>query len=192
MDLSNIKKMGYVGMNTSKLADISEIVSSIAIVVTLVFLTVQMQQNTRAIEASARQGAANADAQQLIQVINHPEMAADISEMSDATVVKVHFNSILFMRNRENEWAQHKSGVMDDATWVRLRASTAYVLQDERMRNWWINGGNILFDPEFIAEVNAELQKTPVTNLGTKEALRALILSPAEYQEFLEANKPGG
>jgi len=50
-------------MNTSRLADISEIMSSIAIVITLIFLTVQMHQNTRAIEATARQGASDSDAQ---------------------------------------------------------------------------------------------------------------------------------
>ena len=40
-------------MNTSKLADISEIVSSIAIVVTLVYLTIQVQQNTLALRDQA-------------------------------------------------------------------------------------------------------------------------------------------
>jgi hypothetical protein len=35
-------------MNTSKLADISEIVSSIAILATLIYLTIQVQQNTLA------------------------------------------------------------------------------------------------------------------------------------------------
>ena len=42
-------------MNTSKLADISEIVSSIAIVATLIYLTIQVQQNTEALHASQRQ-----------------------------------------------------------------------------------------------------------------------------------------
>lgn len=44
-------------MNLSDLASISEIVGSIAILVTLVFLALQIRQNTRAIEASASQDA---------------------------------------------------------------------------------------------------------------------------------------
>ena len=41
-------------MNTSKLANISEIVSSIAIAVTLVFLTIQVNQNTQSTQAATR------------------------------------------------------------------------------------------------------------------------------------------
>jgi hypothetical protein len=48
-------------MNTSKLADFSEIISSIAIVITLIFLTIQMKQNTQAIHAVGVQGALEAD-----------------------------------------------------------------------------------------------------------------------------------
>ena len=42
-------------MNTSKLADISEILSSLAILATLVYLTIQVQQNTEALQANQRQ-----------------------------------------------------------------------------------------------------------------------------------------
>jgi len=42
-------------MDRSKLADLSEIVSSIAIVITLIFLTVEVRQNTNALHAQSRQ-----------------------------------------------------------------------------------------------------------------------------------------
>ena len=131
-------------MNTSKLADMSEIVSSIAILITIVFLMLQMQQNTKAIEASARQGASDADAQQVIQVMNN----------SDDAAIKTFYNAILYMRNRENEWAQYKNGVMDEITWHRLRSSLALFLSNEKNNNWWVNVGNGLFNPEFVEEVN--------------------------------------
>ena len=38
-------------MNTANLADISEIIGSMAVVITLIFLVLQMRENTRAIKA---------------------------------------------------------------------------------------------------------------------------------------------
>lgn len=61
-------------MNTSSLADISDIVGSIGIVITLIFLVLQMRENTRAIKASTRQAARDADAEALVSGIDHPEI----------------------------------------------------------------------------------------------------------------------
>jgi hypothetical protein len=55
-------------MNTSKLADISEIVSSIAIVVTLIILISEVRGNTEAIELSATSLASD-DFTQAMQVL---------------------------------------------------------------------------------------------------------------------------
>jgi hypothetical protein len=176
-------------MNTSRLADFSEIVSSIAIVITLIFLTIQMQQNTRAIEATTRQGASDADAQQLIQLINYPETAIGYSkpELDDEEITRMFFSLTLYFRNRESEWAQYQDGVLDEATRIRFRASFASILQYEYIRNWWVNHGVNAFDPEFVAEVNAELPNIPISKITRLAFMHSVFASPAEHQRLLEA-----
>ena len=61
-------------MNTSKVADIAEIVSSIAILITLIFLVIQMQQNTAAIQGNTRTATFTADFENLHKSVDHPEI----------------------------------------------------------------------------------------------------------------------
>ena len=51
--ISNLQQQikGEIKMNTANLADISEIIGSMAVVITLIFLVLQMRENTRAIKA---------------------------------------------------------------------------------------------------------------------------------------------
>ena len=138
-------------MNTSNLADISDIIGSMGIVITLIFLVLQMRENTRAIKASTRQAARDADAQNLITGIEHPIIALSVSklEMTDEDAVQRTLWLILFCRSRENDWLQYQHGVMDEATWKRYTGAITTTFRSEQSRNWWVNYGSSAFDPGF-------------------------------------------
>ena len=57
-------------MNRSKLADLSEIISSVAIVVTLIYLTVEVRQNTNALHAQSRESVLVAGHTELFTLID--------------------------------------------------------------------------------------------------------------------------
>ena len=173
-------------MNTSRLADVSEIVSSIAIVITLIFLTLQTKQNTRAIEATTRHAALIEDTQFLTNAINHPEIILSWTKpkLTSEEIIRLNESLILFFRNRESDFAQYQQGVMDKPTWERYISSITSVLLWERTRNWWYNM-SAAFDPDFVAEVNRLLDKSPIYQGQSREWINALYKSPVEYQKMI-------
>ena len=108
-------------MNTSNLADLSEIIGSIAVVITLIFLVLQMRENTRAIKASTRQAARDAETQMVTTAIDHPSTVLGWTkqELTDEELIQYIFWLIGYFRNRENDWLQFQRGVMDEASWNR-------------------------------------------------------------------------
>jgi len=177
-------------MNASKLADISEIVSSIAIVITLVFLTLQMQQNTQAIEATSRQGALGSDTNFLVQAVNNPEtiLAWSKPELTDKEAIKLNESLILFFRNRENDFAQYQRGVMDGSTWNRYTSSIRSLFAFERVRNWWSNLSAQYFDPGYVSEVNRILAQSPVYHGQIQHFVMAAFEKPDEYQRIMQSS----
>lgn len=174
-------------MNISNLADISEIIGSIAVVITLIFLVLQMRENTRAIKASTRQSARDADSQAIIAAIEHPGaiLAWTKPEMTDEEAVQHTFWLTLFFRNRENDWFQYQRGVMDKDTWERYKSSITATFMSERNRNWWFNWGTLVFNPDYVAQVNSVLEKTPTHKEQVQDRFRAWCASPEEYQRLL-------
>ena len=59
-------------MNITKVAAWSEIVSSVAVLATLVYLAVQVQQNTTALRAQTHQAMFDGDRDMLTTLVNNP------------------------------------------------------------------------------------------------------------------------
>lgn len=173
-------------MNTSNLADISEIIGSMAVVITLIFLVIQMRENTRAIKASTRQAARDAEAQIVATTIEHPitVLGWTKQELTDEELVQYVFWMVGYFRNRENDWFQLQRGVMDEASWNRYLSALTGLFTYERNRNWWINYGTIAFHPEFVKQVNSIMEKTTPDKHMAQDRWRAWIKSPEEYQRL--------
>lgn len=173
-------------MNTSNLADISQIIGSIAIVITLIFLVMQLRENTRAIKASTRQAARDAEAQVVITSIEHPGMllAWSKQELTDEEVIQHFLWLVGYFRNRENDWFHFRGGVMDDTSWNRYLSALTGIFSHEKNRNWWINYGTMAFNPEFVEQVNSILEKSPVHHVPAQDKYRAWFESPNEFQRI--------
>ena len=92
-----------------------------------------------------------------------------------------------FFRNRENDWFQYQRGVMDDATWKRYISSMTGLFLCERNRNWWLNYGTSAYNPEFVAQVNDILEKTPAGKGLVQERFRGWFASPDEHQRMFKS-----
>ena len=154
-------------MNWNRWSTVAEIVSSVAILVTLVYLAVETNQNTVAIQASSREGAIQAELQLLSSFMSSPELAELFIKQEPLTYIEANeLNAYLvsFLRLRESTFRQYRAGVLDEETWVNLRSSiTNGPLSAIRARNWWINFGQYLFDKELTEEINGILDETPIS-----------------------------
>ncbi len=151
-------------MNTSKLADIAEITSSIAILVTLVFLVVQMQQNTTALQADGRQEALVGEQEYLFRLADNPSVQLNWfnSELTDEHKMELHYTLGAFMRTREIAWFQYQNGILDGTAWESYRGPIAIVLASPPARIWWRGASSNVFEPSFVANVNELIADTPV------------------------------
>ena len=76
-------------MRLEKIAAIAEIVSSIAIVVTLIYLSIQIQQTNSALLANSRQEIMTAEMGFISTIISNPEVGANARKpFSELTVAE--------------------------------------------------------------------------------------------------------
>ena len=154
-------------MNTSKLADIAEITSSIAILVTLVFLVVQMQQNTDAILSQTRQAMLASQQNELTARVEHPEIITSMVKTEALTPIEsaqLHTWLLASLTSRLFVWNQYQSGLVDDEQWANEEKVILAVFSPRTNRDWWNKIGKALVDTEFATYVDNYLRDQPVSD----------------------------
>ena len=149
----------------TKVSSTAEILSSVAILVTLMFLAFEIQQNSEATQAGTRQAMLESDQQFLEQIVENPDLHLlwYKRELSDEEKVRLSYFLISHFRMRENNWLQYQNGQLDRATWESYSQSILAVLSAPRTRTWWNNFGvDRLFDPRFISVVNQMVENGPI------------------------------
>ncbi len=136
-------------MKLDKLAAIAEIVSSLAIVVTLAFLT--MQTREMALQTAQTNSA-------LIANSRATTMTADVNLMLAAYARAPNGNRTnfftAFFRIREFAWFQYQNGILDQAAWQSYINPVSDMLNTAPdARSWWEDSSHTL-DPGFVAAVN--------------------------------------
>jgi hypothetical protein len=148
-------------MKLDKVAAVAEIVSSIAIVVTLAYLAVQTQQNAAATLSNARQATLNAELALLLSVMEHPEIQTkrdtflnDPGSLTAEELVRMRMSTVAFLRIREHMYLQYLAGILDEETWdsyatvirqMLREPGSEIVLQDPGVQSG--------FDPRFVAVI---------------------------------------
>ena len=147
-------------MKLEKTAAIAEIVSSIAIVVTLAYLAIQTQQNTRAINAGALQALFGSGQQELEFLASNPdiEMLYWKESLSAEESVRLSLSLIYTLRGKEHTWIQFNNGVIDRISLDSLNSPIPSILSSRRARMFWESTGQDEFEPGFVAYVNNMLE----------------------------------
>ena len=150
----------------NKWSSIAEIVSSIAILVTLVYLAIQTQQNTDAINAQSRQSLFDGGQEELPVWIQYPELSTLIIDSTKEITLeqKVQLDGLLVLAlgRREFAWRQYQTGVLDEDSWIADRRIIALLLGSERTREWWHSVGKLNYGGEFPEVVESIFEGQPL------------------------------
>ena len=137
-------------MKLEKVSTLAELVTAVAVLVTLGYLSVQTRQNTAAIESAVRQNVLSAEQLQIYEFIEYPSLNKRTGLTAEEKV-QVSAHIVALLRTREIYWLQYKNGVLDGETWVSYRrALLPVVFTSEYGRAVWANlsaGGS--FNSEF-------------------------------------------
>lgn len=164
-------------MKLEKWALIAEIVSAIAIVLSLIFVGLQVRQgteetaaNSRALEATVRESMLSADLSILQSLLPYNIVGVFDSPTTEEEISRLTTYSFMLGRTRENYWKQHANGMLDEESYLSYRETLLRFLvnSDFHLDVWMAN--NSYFVPGFVAEINDELRergRLPITKQDT-------------------------
>ena len=154
-------------MKLEKLSSLIEALSSIAVVITLIVLIVEIRQNTEALNAQSRQSVLTSAQTQLLLAASQPDIVTSISKPGALTHeenVRLDVWLTASMRGREYAWLQYQNGLIDQSQWNTEMAVTRIVLSAPRTRLWWAKLGRSYVSKEYAAFVDGLIKDTPTVD----------------------------
>ena len=139
-------------MTISELGSLGELIASIAVLVTLVYLSIQIRQANAHARAQTRQRMTEQAQQEVYKgFIDIPSIHQSFTkaELTETEWVQLAGWLLAAMRQREYEWLQMRSGVIDEEIWAAYREVIRIHLGTARTKKWWDEVGRLPFHPEF-------------------------------------------
>lgn len=157
-------------MTLEETAYLAEIVGVIVVMVTLIYLSIQVRQGAELLRSESRQAQVNNDQNGVFKFVDFPELGRLYAQKAPPTLeekVRLQFWMIGQMRAREHEWLQFRSGAMDEDTWLSYREVIYFILGTERARALWAMCSGY-FNPDFAAMVAEMMQDVPTIDFWEK------------------------
>ncbi len=149
------------------LGNLGEFIGAIVIVATLIYLAMQVKQNTNALHAQSRQSVVAGAQTELFAIMDNPDMVINITKEGPLTPqeqVQLQGYLTAAMRLREFSWLQYQNGVIDENLWGTEQNVILVILQSNRTRAWWELLGRSLFGPDFVGFVDELIRDQPTSN----------------------------
>lgn len=156
-------------MTLSQLADIGELLGGIGVVASLVYLAIQIRQNTRTVRGSTLH--LNTEIWTSLFVgLSEPSIAqAYVAGMTGRPDIRpLHYTQFFFLCRAmfvafENQYYQMRQGVLDPDTYAAYQRSISMqFLAFRGFRLWWQQSRSV-FSPAFVAHVDDMIAKVPET-----------------------------
>ncbi len=133
-------------------AYLAEILGGIVVVVTLIYLSVQVRQGTELLRSESRQALVTNDVTSLASNFQNADVFAKYvggDNLSAEDQLRLSFMFALDLRNREFEYFQYTNGLLDEQTWLAYRHVILINHSTGRGRVWWNEIGREIVDPAF-------------------------------------------
>ncbi len=131
-------------MTLQEFAWIGGVIGAIAMVVSVLFASVQIRNNTRAIRAAAFQQVVASRVGQLDALASDPNLCSlvlrggdDFAGLDRVEKARCRFHLQAFIRRGENVWMQNKFGTLHDANVAGIRDSTERIFSSPGQRAAW-------------------------------------------------------
>ena len=154
-------------MNWDAISAISEIIGAIAVVVTLIYLAVQVRQSTKSIQSSTLQANTGVWTSLFSSLADKDVAAAYAVGMSGAPDIKPIQYTQFFLMCRamfvafENQFYQYRQGTLDEETYLGYaRAISTQLMSMPGFRVWWAQSRDV-FSPSFVEHIDVMIANTP-------------------------------
>jgi hypothetical protein len=116
---------------------IAEIVSAVAVIVTLLFVGFELRRNTNAFYAQSRQAVLESSQEELFEWTRNPDIHNSVIKQGILTPeeqTKINFFLLALLRVREYSWLQYQDGIIDQEQWDTEVGVIGIVLSSVRTR----------------------------------------------------------
>ena len=150
-------------MTIQELGSAGEFVAAIATLATLVYLAVQVRQNTKALRATTFQQVSEAMAQNVSHLSDNGELAAIAVKVGSGEelepVERVRYQGLMLMsmRRLESVWLHHRLGSIDSDQIKGFELSLISLINVPVALQWWGNA-KATFHEEFAEYVDQRLE----------------------------------
>jgi hypothetical protein len=158
--------MDGIEMTIVDLGSIANLLAAIGVLVTLIYLSRQVRQGNLLARSQARQHMVEQAHEELYQWKNDPQLRSCFVKEGPLAAEEqetVHYFLLAAMRQREWEWFQYKDRVIGKDIYEAYHEVIALHLGVPRTRNWWRTVGRIGFNADFVAAVDAFLDRRKLT-----------------------------
>jgi len=152
-------------MNLSDLANLGQIIGAIAVVISLIYLALQIRQNTKAVRSSAIENLVHSLAATAQAAVENEHMVplmlkanAEPDSLTEEERVRMHFWFIMTFRRFEGVYFQRDLGLVDAAVTEGFERSHLSILASKSGKVWWANAKEI-FNSGFVSYVEELLKK---------------------------------
>ena len=150
------------------IASWAQVVTSIAVLATLVYLSIQTKQTNIMMKSETRQNLLENDVRSILDFKDATGLMHKLWKNEELTYEDQFRFSITWLvdlRNREFEYFQHKAGILDDETWESYRAVILFSFGTLRYRKWWDKIGRSGVAPAFAQMVDDMIKDAPENHL---------------------------
>ena len=158
-------------MTLEQVAYLAQIIGTVLVVGSLVYVARQLRQNAEALKAQSRQASLANDKVSIQTAIDERAMFEALAKsepLSFQDQFRFSMLTIMTLRDREHEFFQYKARALEDAAWLSYREVIRITLDSERRRKWWASIGSEFFDPEFRQMVNEIIGHSPLNDTFTR------------------------
>ena len=153
--MSQERSAGWVGWK--------EAVAALGVILSLLFVALELRQNTKAIQATVRNDLASASREWTLATATSPELAqARVKweagdELTEAEFMMVQQLAVGLLRNAENVYLQVQNGSVDESALVGYGFRSIPLLEADRFVVFWQGSGiREKYNPDFVAAFEAQ------------------------------------
>jgi len=143
-------------MNLQVFVALAEIVSAMAVTLTLIVLIISIRQNTRSQKALVVDSLAAAITSINVPAMESPALGsalskatADWSSASREERIIAHYFLFSLFKLLENAWYQQKAGILDQAHWLGWESLLRKYYHAEGVRRVWWESRKHAYSPKF-------------------------------------------
>ena len=140
-------------MNWEAAGAIGEIVGAVAVVISVLYLALQVRQNTKVVQGSTIQGITetmqreNRWSSDMAEVVTKAIESPD--SMSSVEAFRMGEWLTAAMSARQNEFLQYQRGLIDQEMWDASAGIIRTIMSIEFTRKWWQSWDKSVYSPGF-------------------------------------------